>query len=96
MIISSRPKKNKHGRVGVRRQRPTTNQALKAELSLIETKHRAEATRLKKKIDNSVPEAKLAAAISCIETAREMTSKSRTGVAHKINELVTGFIEAFE
>lgn len=88
MTQTSFPKKNKPGRVGVKRRRPTTNQALKARNSELETK-------LHSVQDGSVSTVRFDNAMDCIRKVHEMTDKSRTGVAHKVNELVTGFLGAY-
>lgn len=79
--ISSFPKKNKPGRVGIRRRRPTTNQALRAYCFQLETK-----------LNAAVPKNELVEAHKCIRYVEQITSKSRTGAAHKVHEYVAGFL----
>jgi hypothetical protein len=82
VTVSSKPKRNVHGRVGKRRRRPTTNQALRAQVSELETR-----------LNATVPRDDLARATFVLNYIRGMTDKSKTGVAHKVNQYVSEFLD---
>jgi hypothetical protein len=78
---------NKHGRVGVKRRRPTTNQMLRLYCKSLEKK-------LNDVSQSSVPLPKAAALWLALVEVDKMTEKSKTGVAKKVHDYVNEFLTA--
>lgn len=72
---------NKHGRVGVKRRRPTTNQALKERNNSLEHRHQ-------QMLLGTVPTRTYERLVGMLDEIQVMTSKSKTGVARKVHDYI--------
>lgn len=79
---------NKHGRVGVKRTRYTTNQQLRQRCAQLER-----AVRTPKAM-GTVPVQRVAPLWLALVEVQRMTEKSKTGVAKHVREYVTEVLEA--
>lgn len=80
------PTKNKHGRVGVRRRRPTTNQALRQRNTSLERRHQ-------QMLQGMVPTLTYQKLANVVDEIYVMTAKSKTGVARKVHDYVAQWVE---
>lgn len=78
---------NKHGRVGVKRRRPTTNQALRQQNNEL-------AHELMRQAQVSVPVQRAAPIWLALVEVEQMTSRSKTGVARKVHDYVSEFLQS--